>query len=116
MMEQALDNEMMFHPQGGDEPSMVNSSGVPATSWRQNIAKINDFYATAIMFLSITTNTGEYFVATIFSVNFNNFVTKTYLWIQILSNDNIINNDMKYYLVIIITLDAWLVKQFTCDE
>jgi len=32
MMEQALDNEMMFHPQGGDEPSMGNSSGVPTTS------------------------------------------------------------------------------------
>ena len=32
MMEQALDNEMMFHPQGGDELSMANSSGVPATS------------------------------------------------------------------------------------
>jgi len=32
MMEQALDNEMMFHPQGGDEPSMANSSGVPTTS------------------------------------------------------------------------------------
>ena len=32
MMEQALDNEMMFHPQTGDEPSMANSSGVPTTS------------------------------------------------------------------------------------
>ena len=39
MMEQALDNEMMFHPQGGDEPSMANSSGVPTTSWRQKNSK-----------------------------------------------------------------------------
>ena len=39
MMEQALDNEMMFPPQGGDEPSMANTSGVPTTSWRQKNSK-----------------------------------------------------------------------------
>ena len=38
MMEQALDNEMMFHPQGGDE-MVANSSGVSTTSWRQKNSK-----------------------------------------------------------------------------